>query len=208
MPFTAIATSVAGNVASGLVGKLFGGKKKSNKNKATGGSIAAGVADPFASQRGQYQKALASLMNGGESAISKDPSYKFRFQQGEEALLRAKASTGLAGSGNQNAALVEYGQNMGSQEYQNQYSRLSHLAGADIGSPGAAAQILSGQQDRQQAGATALASTVGNAVSSAVPGAIKSVSDWWNTPKETSNQKAVGGNISNFGGSTGWVYSA
>lgn len=102
---------------------------------------AANAADPFGSQRGQYQNQLANLMQGKFSA--NDPSYDWRFKQGQQALERSAAAKGFLGSGNILAELQNYGQGQASQEYQNQYNRLLPLTGATTGSPGAAGQITS-----------------------------------------------------------------
>ncbi len=111
-----------------------------NKNQKKAGSAAANAADPFASERGGYQDDLRSLMNGEFKPT--DPSYKWRFDQGLEAANRSAAAGGLLHSGNRLAALMDYGQNQASTEYANQFARLSRLAGADIGSPSTAAQII------------------------------------------------------------------
>lgn len=121
---------------------------------------ASGAADPFAGQRGQYQTQLQNLMSGGSAAMANDPSYQWRLQQGSQNLSRQMASQGLTASGAELAALQDYGQNQASTEYQNQYSRLAQLAGANIGSPAAAGQIIAGQQNQQ----SQAASSVGNAV--------------------------------------------
>ena len=97
-----------------------------------------------------------------------DPSYAWRFDQGLVGLERSNAASGMSGSGNEMAAATAYGQNMASTEYANQFSRLSQLAGANIGSPAAAGQIIQGAGQQQQAGATAFGSTVGSAVSQGV----------------------------------------
>jgi hypothetical protein len=103
-------------------------------------SQSAAAADPFASQRGQYQNSLANLMNGQFS--TSDPSYAWRVGQGQQALERSAAAKGYLGSGNILAELQNYGQNQGSQEYQNQYNRLLPLTGATTGSPGTAGATI------------------------------------------------------------------
>jgi hypothetical protein len=55
--------------------------------------------------------------------VTQDPGYKFRLQQGQEALDASAAASGGMNSGAQMKALMEYGQNLGSQEFQNAYSR-------------------------------------------------------------------------------------
>jgi hypothetical protein len=57
-----------------------------------------------------------------------------------------------------------YGQNQAANEYANQFARLSQLAGANIGNPGVAGQILNGAGQQQQAGATSIGNAVGSAV--------------------------------------------
>lgn len=125
--------------------------EQANKDLAGVGSISeintagAAAADPFASQRGQYQNALSNLMNGNFSV--NDPSYQFRLGQGQQALERSQAAKGMLGSGNILQALQDYGQGMASTEYQNQYNRLLPLTGATTGSPAAAGTIKSGLLD-------------------------------------------------------------
>jgi hypothetical protein len=57
-----------------------------------------------------------------------------------------------------------YGQNQASNEYANQFARLSQLAGANIGNPGVAGQILNNAGQQQQAGATAIGNAVGSGI--------------------------------------------
>ncbi len=52
-----------------------------------------------------------------------DPSYQWRFNQGVEALDRSGAARGMLLSGAQNKALMDYGQEMASQEYNNAFAR-------------------------------------------------------------------------------------
>ena len=52
-----------------------------------------------------------------------DPSYKFRLQQGVEALDRSAAARGKVLSGQQQQAIANYGQNLASQEYANAFNR-------------------------------------------------------------------------------------
>lgn len=52
-----------------------------------------------------------------------DPGTQFRLQEGVNALTASGAAAGNYGSGNMGTALVNYGQNLGSQEYQNAFNR-------------------------------------------------------------------------------------
>lgn len=124
------------------------------------GARAADIADPFSSQRGQYQNQLNTLMqNPGSFASS--PTYQFAFNQGLDALNRRAAATGKTGSGNYLADLMKYGQGMASQQYFNQANLLAKLAGVDSSSPAAAALALTGGfnrgQDQESIGAVARA---------------------------------------------------
>lgn len=58
-----------------------------------------------------------------------DPSYQFRFGEGQRALESSAAARGGVLSGGNMRDLTEYGQNMASQEFGNIYNRLSTIAG-------------------------------------------------------------------------------
>jgi hypothetical protein len=152
MPWV-VAASVAGSVVSSELAP-----------SPSGAQGAASAADPFASQRGQYQTQLNDMMQPGHALNVQDPSYAFRYNQGLVGQERALAAGGMAGSGNAIAAGAMYGQGQASTEYANQFSRLSQLAGANVGSPSAAGQILNQAGQQQQAGATALGNSVGSAI--------------------------------------------
>jgi hypothetical protein len=157
----AILGGVASAATSSLMGGLFG--------SGGGQDAASAAADPFASQRGQYQGMLQQLMTSAFSP--QDPSYQWRFGQGEQAIERSLGAKGLLNSGNRLTALTDYGQGQGATEYANQFARLSQLAGANIGSPAAAGQIIQGNQSAATSAFTAVGNQVG-----------KSVTGWFNTP--------------------------
>lgn len=73
-----------------------------------------------------YQNQLQGLLNN-PSSIQNDPSYQFRLNQGNQAINRSAAARGMLGSGNVLAELAKYGQGMASEEYGNQFNRLSDL---------------------------------------------------------------------------------
>lgn len=86
-----------------------------------------GAADTLAQSQGTdpsniYRDKLAA-MAGGSFGID-DPSYKFKFEQGQQALERSQASKGLLGSGNAAMELQQYGQGMASTEYAAQFQRM------------------------------------------------------------------------------------
>lgn len=186
---------IAGSFFGGPVGGAIGGVIGSalDGGGSSGSGSPAGAADPFASQRGQYQGQLRSFMwtspqyqdtlgqmatlaqgpqlnrgyldqqeilaarginptntafmgqiasqqgteagrqlsamtAPGATFSSSDPSYNFRFQQGQQAVERSALARGLGGSGNVLQALTDYGQGAASQEYGAQFARLSSLS--------------------------------------------------------------------------------
>lgn len=161
--------NAVGGPLGGVLGGLIGGSAGGGGSSPSG---AAGIADPFAGQRPQYQQQLNSLMTG--SFKPTDPSYKWRFDQGLEALNRTMGASGLLHSGNLLAALSDYGQNQASTEYSNQFQRLAQLSGANIGSPAVAAQM----QGQQNAGTQAFLNQAGSAIAPVVK-------DVWNGTSNT-----------------------
>lgn len=112
------------------------------------------VADPFHANRAQYGQRINELYSNPSSFLPDDPGYQFRLQQGQQAIERSAASGGFLQSGKLGAALTEYGQQMGSQEYQSAFDRLARMAGVDRGDFNAASVALS-------SGGTALADLAG-----------------------------------------------
>lgn len=136
-----------------------------------------GAADKLAQTSGNdpseiYRKKLEA-MSTGQFGID-DPSYKFRFDQGQKALERSQASKGLLGSGNAAVELQQYGQGAASQEYQAQFQRMLQGMGAveeqynsqqarlmqlaGVQTPGVQAGITGGIQQSQIGAAATVAS--------------------------------------------------
>lgn len=183
-----ILTAVASPVIGGLVSDIFAPSSGSVAGPGTVGGAAASAADPFAAQRPQYQQQLNAMMAPGAQFSSSDPSYAWRFSQGLQGVQRAQAAGGGAGSGAELAAITNYGQNLASTEYANQFSRLSQLAGANVGSPAAAGQIIQGAASQQQAGATAF----GTQIASAVTPSLTSAFNNWINPQPVNYGAAPG----------------
>ena len=68
--------------------------------------------------------ALTGRMTQVSDNFAEDPSYQWRFDQGQKALDRSAASKGMLLSGAQGKALQDYGQGAASQEYASWYNRL------------------------------------------------------------------------------------
>jgi hypothetical protein len=95
------------------------------------------------------------------SDYTADPGYGFRMGQGMKALNQSMAAKGLGVSGPGIQGAIDYGQNMGSQEYQNAYNRygqdqatrrntLANIAG--FGPPAAGAATAAGTNYATNAG--------------------------------------------------------
>lgn len=74
-----------------------------------------------------YSQKMLSMSTGKYDAS--DPSYKWRFDEGQRALERSHAAKGLNFSGNVATALVGYGQGMASTEYAAEFDRMMKAAG-------------------------------------------------------------------------------
>ena len=73
--------------------------------------------DKTAQGYGRYAKDF------GMSDFTTDPGYQFRLEQGMRALNASAAAKGMGMSGANIKGATEYGQNLGSQEYQNAFNR-------------------------------------------------------------------------------------
>lgn len=196
MPFAAVGTAIAGAAAGSIVSSALA---PSGNSSSGGSTAAAAAADPFASQRGQYQTMLSNLIND-PSSVTQTPGYQFNYQQGLNSLTGSEAAGGYLNSGNRMTAAEQYGQNYATSQYNSQASLLSQLAGGNIGSPSTAGTILQGQNTANQTAAATLGNQVGSAVTAGVnsafsPSAYSSTSNPFAT--DTSGMSA-GANTYNF----------
>lgn len=155
----------------GVVGAVAGAVTSSvlAPSPSSSASSAANAADPFASQRGQYQTMLSDLISN-PSSITSTPGYQFGLQQSQNAVEGSAAANGMVNSGNVLSALSTNAQGYAATQLNNQELLLAQLSGANVGSPGTAGQILQGQNTTNQQAA----GTVGNAVGSAVTSGFNS----------------------------------
>ena len=146
-------------VATAIVGgAAIGGYMNQQATEGAAATQAQAAADSNQLQWQMYQQQRADMepyRQAGTGALSdltdptlgvdltQDPGYQFRLNQGVKALDASASARGNLMSGAQQKAIVGYGQNLASQEYQNaynrQFNRLSQLAG--IGS-GTEAQLV------------------------------------------------------------------
>lgn len=93
------------------------------------------IADPWASQRGQYQETLSNLIKDPSSFVS-SPLFQSATQAGIDAVNRSAASRGMLKSGNRLQALMDYGQQQAPKTFFQMTDLLSTLAGARNQNPG------------------------------------------------------------------------
>ena len=96
------------------------------------------IADPFHTQRGQYQAQLSSLVSDPSSFLNSSLAQAMN-AQGIEAINRSAAAKKMLNSGNRLADLMKFGQGNAAGQYFNQAQLLGTLSGAAPGSPAAAA---------------------------------------------------------------------
>ena len=179
--------AIAGALAGPVIGSLLGSGNKS------GQQAAATAADPYASQRAQWQPQLASLM--GQGAVGQgqqfnysttgpnaNPAYLNSLQTGIDTVNRGAYAHGQGGSGANMAQLQQTGASMADanynsqftqyqlqqqqnqQQFQNQYTNLAQLSGASVGNPGQAGQILGNAATAQSAGLAQIGNNIGSAL--------------------------------------------
>lgn len=158
-----VAAAVGASVAGAAVSSAMAPSPSDNA------SAAASAADPFSSQRGQYQSMLSDLIKN-PSSITSQPGYEFNLDQGLKSVQGSAAANGMLNSGNVLTSLQQYGSNYAQNQLQNQELLLAQLAGANVGSPGTAGQILQNQNQQNQASASALGNAVGGAVNQGIQG--------------------------------------
>lgn len=100
------------------------------------------MADPFASQRGQYQQQLSDLLNDPQGALAKNPFFKASAEQGQEAGMRQLRRMGMGNSGNAALELQKSAQANLASQYMPMAQMLGSLGGAQF-SPAAASGAMS-----------------------------------------------------------------
>lgn len=122
--------------------------------------------EDFAPWRDAGKAALDSITSGIESGefdmgkfdpsqidLQRDPGYKFRMQEGVNALDASASARGRLQSGAQQKALTQYGQDVGSQEYSNAYARYANEYGMEADRKARRFNMLSGISQGGQASA-------------------------------------------------------
>jgi len=206
-----------------LLGLIDQGGGSSSNPFDTGGSGSGGSGAPTVNTSNRFEAGLSdaelrlkNLLDNPDS-IQQTAAYKFRVGQGQEALQRQLAAKGMLNSGNRLMELTKYGQDMASQEYDNQYGRLGNLLGnysqSWIGDKNANTNLFNAQanawnQAQANADRTKLAwaefnkpqyatvrgtggssySPIGSPMGSPMGGSIESSSAWINRPQTVDNR--------------------
>lgn len=91
-------------------------------------STALGIAQTTQGEQQYYNNLLQQLI-ANPSSVSSLPGYQFQLSQGSAAVADQMAASGFAGSGNEGAALTEFGQGLASSFYGQQAQLLASLSG-------------------------------------------------------------------------------
>lgn len=91
-------------------------------------SSALGIAQTTQGEQQYYNNLLQQLISN-PSSVSSLPGYQFQLSQGSAAVADQMAASGFAGSGNEAAALTEFGQGLASSFYGQQAQLLASLSG-------------------------------------------------------------------------------
>jgi len=164
-------------IINGVSG-LTGGKSNTGASSA-----ATAAADPFASSRAGYVTKLNNLVANPDS-ITNTAAYKSALNQGLTGVQRTLASRGYANSGNEQAALMDYGNTYANNQYQTQLANLMQLSGA-VQSPAqglnAATSATTAANAQQQQYWNALAQGLGTLSnnSTAIGNLGSTIGSWW-----------------------------
>lgn len=133
MPFAAVAGAVIGGVISSDASRSASNKQADAAREAANANTlasdkAASLQEPWRQAgMGALSQLSAGTAPGGQFNApfnyQADPGYAFRLAQGQDALESSAAARGTHLSGGTLQALVNYGQQAGSQEFGNSYNR-------------------------------------------------------------------------------------
>lgn len=202
-----LGASVAKGVGTNAMSTLLKGGTVAAATKAGGGmanqsygsTMGGTVYDPFESYRHYFGDRLSGMASGKED-FSGDPSYQFRFNQGQQAVERSMAARGMLGSGNELMELQKYGQDMASQEWGNEFNRLATLSGANSLMGSGLGQLnMQRQMNTMQGVGGLLGSIFGGSSSGSMLGGVGSSGMGW-----LSDMMDSGGSMSGFGD---WIVS-
>lgn len=189
----------------GILGNLYGGMAGTREGAISQARNAFGGLGSVGPMGGLLDKAEAVSPLGGAGTdvgqagaqgpnsimdfITSSPDYQFRMQEGQRALERSASAKGMRNSGGLLRSLVQFGQGQASSAYDAEIQRIMTMAGATIGSPGMAGQLISqGQQNQYNAQQNAIGAIgyginqyMNRPLNTAPAGAIGSTPSWYGT---------------------------
>lgn len=157
--------------------------------RAGAGTTAPGLTvDTTSPDFGKYAKEF------GMTQFTADPGYAFRLSEGQKALERSAAARGGLLSGAAGKALTRYGQEMGSQEYQNAFNRYQAERAAQLNP----LQSLAGVGQTSANTLTSAAGTMGQNIAEGIGSAAAARASGYVGGANAINQ-AVGQGINLYG---------
>jgi hypothetical protein len=110
----------------------------------------------------QYYNSLLQALIADPASVSKLPGFQFELNTGSAAVAAGEGAGGFAGSGNEGAALTEFGQGLASQFYNQQTSLLASLSGVTApSSPASAISAATGAQNSATSTLSGLLNSLG-----------------------------------------------
>lgn len=147
---------------------------------------------PYVNAGTTATRVLDNLLYGNQTAeLRASPGYQFRFNEGTNALNASFAARGLGNSGAAAKAAIQYGQNFGSNEYQNRFNQLLSQQNVGLSASNALSGVATNYAGQIGANNNAAASAIGNG---ALAGA--------------SNSNALFGNLAGIAGQTAGFLSS
>jgi hypothetical protein len=168
---SSVAVAIAGPSIAGISIANYNANRRAT-NDQQGANESAIAADQAARERAlgeftpwnkmedQARTSMADILgyNGQDAAASaydalmKSPAFQMRLKTGQEGIDRSAASAGGLFSGNTGKALVQYGQDLGSQEFQSEYNRRAGMMDWAYGNTGNRAKSILGAGDALASG--------------------------------------------------------
>lgn len=181
-----IATAIVGSAVIGGIAANKGAKAQERAGKRAADASVQSTRENIAFQKEVFeqqredqapwreagQQALATLQQGMEAGefdprnfdFEADPGYRFRMQEGVNALDSSAAARGRLQSGAQQRAVSRYGQNLASQEYQNAFNRNMATQGTRFNQLASMAGVGQTAVNATQQAGSQMAGSVGNAL--------------------------------------------
>lgn len=149
---TVLATAAVASAGTGIY-------EASQQGKTS--SAALGLAQTTQGEQEYYNNMLQTLI-ANPSSVGQLPGFQFQAQTGAAAVHDQQAAAGFGGSGNEGAALTEFGQGLASSFYGQQTNLLASLSGVTApSSPASAYGAATGAQGQETSTISSLLNSLG-----------------------------------------------